>query len=364
MSLVPEYIKNLTPYKAGKHIDDVKREYSIDNIIKLASNENPRGPSENVLSSIKNAHCDISLYPDPNGYQLRKKLSKKFDLNIDNVVLGSGSEGIMANIMRTFLNEKDRILATKNSFIGFRVLAQASGKSIDWVPMKNYRYNLELMSKAINEKTKIIYLANPDNPTGSYFKKTEFDNFMKEVPSRVLVILDEAYYEYASKKSNYPDSMSYRYDNVITLRTFSKAYGLAGLRVGYGFAHSELISNLMKVKLPFEPSSLAQVAALAAIEDKNYLNSTLDLNERQIEKLEKILITNNISFIPSAANFITLIFNDVQEAKNFTQEFLMNGIILRHLKSFGHPECVRVSTGNEKEMDIFVQQLLSIMEKI
>ncbi len=364
MTLVPNYIKNLAPYKAGKHIDEVRRQYGHKNIIKLASNENPRGPSKRVLDSIKKAHASLSLYPDSSGYYLRKRLSEIFNLSIDNVILGSGSEGIMANIMRTFLNQNDRILATKNSFIGFKVLAESSGRTIDWIPMNNYKYNLELMSKNIHEETKIIYLANPDNPTGSYFKKNEFDNFMKHVPSRVLVILDEAYYEYASKENDYPDSMSYRYDNVITLRTFSKAYGLAGLRIGYGFAHSILIANLMKVKLPFEPSTLAQVGALNALDDMEYLNSSLNLNSKQLKKLEEKLKQLNISFIQSATNFITLIFKDSEQAKNFTHKFLLKGIILRHLESFGLPECVRVSTGAEKDMDIFLNLLSEIVEEI
>jgi len=197
MSLVPDYIKNLLPYKAGKPIDEVQRELGLENVIKLASNENPLGPSKKAIEAIKSSLEEISLYPDSNGFYLRKKISDIFNLKIDNVVLGAGSEGIMATIMRTFLNKHDHILATKNSFIGFRVLANASGKKVDWIPMKEFRYNLEAMADKISHNTKIIYLANPDNPTGSYFNTNEFDSFMEKVPDRALVILDEAYYEYA-----------------------------------------------------------------------------------------------------------------------------------------------------------------------
>ena len=244
MSLVPKHIKKLSPYKPGKTIDFVKREYNLDVIIKLASNENPLGPSMKSLNAISKMLKNSHRYPDASGYLLRKKLAEKFNLKIDNVVLGGGSEGVMSSIIRTFLKESDELISAKNSFIGFRVLANASGRKVHWVPMINYKYNLEGIVKKINTNTKIIYIANPDNPTGTYITVSQFDAFMKKVPDRVLVILDEAYFEYACSISDYPDSMVYRYDNVITLRTFSKAYGLAGLRVGYGFAHKKLISNL------------------------------------------------------------------------------------------------------------------------
>ena len=166
---------------------------------------------------------------------------------MNNVILGAGSEGIMSTIIRTFLMDNDEMISAKNSFIGFRVLANASGKKVHWIPMKNYRYNLKSMVKKINDQTKIIYIANPDNPMGTYITKKEFDAFYSDIPQRVLIILDEAYFEYAQSNKDYPNSMHYKYDNVITLRTFSKVYGLAGLRIGYGFSHEKLIINLMKV---------------------------------------------------------------------------------------------------------------------
>ena len=364
MSLVPNHIRNLLRYKAGKPIDEVKRELGLDNVIKLASNENPLGPSLKSIQAIQDSVKNISIYPDSNGFYLRKKLSEIFSLNIDNVVLGSGSEGIMATIMRTFLNESDHILAAKNSFIGFRVLANASGRQVDWVPMENYSYNLIGMAKNITDKTKIIYLANPDNPTGSYFTTDEFNDFMAKVPERCLIILDEAYYEYASSLKNYPDSMNYRYDNVITLRTFSKAYGLAGLRVGYGFAHKDLVSNIMKVKLPFEPSVLAQAAAIEALDDYSHIEKTLKNNLEQMDRVIEVFKKINLKYIPSAANFITVIFDSECEAKSFSDKFLENGIILRHLKSFGLPECVRITIGSEIEMRTFIDRLEIVLEYV
>ena len=357
MTLVPKHIKNLLPYKAGKPIEEVERQLGLKKIIKLASNENPLGPSKIAIKAVEKILLETHRYPDSNGYDLRSRLAKKFDLNIDNVIIGGGSEGIMSVIMRTFLSSKDEIIATKNSFIGFKVLANASGIKTNWVSMKNYHYSLESMANKINDYTKVIYLANPDNPTGTYFNKNSFDDFMSKVPNRVIVILDEAYFEYASDKADYPDSMHYRYDNVITLRTFSKIHGLAGFRVGYGFANSNLITNLMKVKLPFEPSTLGQVAACAALNDEKHLMDAIKINNSEKLKLESFFKENNMKYIPSVTNFLTLRFGSSNKAENFCNNLLKKGVILRHLAGFGLPECVRVTIGVPNENKYLVNQI-------
>jgi histidinol-phosphate aminotransferase len=363
MALVPKHIKELSPYKAGKPISEVQRELGLSEIVKLASNENPLGPPKSAINAAKQSLEECHRYPDAAAFALREKLARKFNLKMSNVVLGGGSEGVMSTIMRTFLKAGDEIIAARNSFIGFRVLANASGIHTNWIPMNDYHYNLTAMADAINEYTKIIYLANPDNPTGTYFTVNEFDAFMKRVPERVMVILDEAYFEYAESVSDFPDSMHYRYDNVITLRTFSKAYGLAGFRVGYGFGHENLIGNLLKVKLPFEPAIPAQRAAIAALDDSEYLSNTLKLNTEGMELLVKNLSEMGIRTLPSVANFITLVFEDGDVAKMFTQSMLENGVILRHLIGFGLPECVRVTIGNEYENKYFIEKLNLVMEK-
>ena len=357
MTLVPKHIKELKPYKAGKPISEVKRELGLSNIIKLASNENPFGPSKLALEAVTNILNNTHRYPDSFGYDLRTKLANSFELNIDNVIIGGGSEGIMSVIMRTFLSDNDEILATQNSFIGFRVLANASGIKTNWVPMKNYHYNLQKMSEMINDKTKVIYLANPDNPTGTYFNKNSFDNFMKQVPERVIVILDEAYFEYAEHINDYPNSMHYRYDNVITLRTFSKAHGLAGFRVGYGFANNKLIENLMKVKLPFEPSTLGQVAACAAIDDIDHLKKSVEINNLEKNKLISFFKNKNYKYIDSATNFITIEMNSEFDVKEFCQKMLSKGIILRDLSSFGLSKCIRISIGKPDENEILINAI-------
>ena len=357
MALVPKHIKKLLPYKPGKTIESVQEKYKIKKIIKLASNENPLGPSLKSLESAITSLSDTHRYPDASGLRLRKKLAKNFNINFENVILGSGSEGIMSSIMRTFLREKDELISAENSFIGFRVLAMASGKKVVWVPKKNFRYDLSSIIKKINNNTKIIYIANPDNPTGTYINKNEFDFFMKNVPSRVLVILDEAYFEYAENINDYPDSMLYRYDNVITLRTFSKVYGLAGLRVGYGFAHHELIDNLMKVKLPFEPSSVSQSAALQALDDINHLEETISLNTKEMRIVSDCLDIMGIQYIPSVANFITIVFDSRVNVINLVQYLLENGIIVRDLIGFGLPKCIRVTIGTREEKKLFLNEM-------
>ena len=354
MTLVPKHIKELLPYKAGKPIEEVKRQLGLEKIIKLASNENPLGPSNIAIKAVEEILLDTHRYPDSNGYDLRAQLAEKFDLNIDNVIIGGGSEGIMSVIMRTFLSPKDEIVATQNSFIGFRVLANASGIKTNWIQMKDYHYDLNSMAKKINDNTKVIYLANPDNPTGTYFNKDEFDNFMDKVPNRVIVILDEAYFEYASDISNYPDSMHYRYDNVITLRTFSKIHGLAGFRVGYGFANSDLISNLMKVKLPFEPSTLGQAAACAALKDKEHLLNSIQINNSEKVKLESFFKENDMKYIPSVTNFLTLRFNSSDKAGKFCNTLLKKGVIVRNLSSFGLSSCVRITIGISDENNFLI----------
>ena len=209
----------------------------------------------------------------------------------------------------------------------------------------------------LSNKTKIIYLANPDNPTGTFFSKDDFDIFMDKVPSRVLVILDEAYFEYAQETIHYPNSMDYRHDNVITLRTFSKAYGLSGYRIGYGFGHKDLIDNLMKVKLPFEPSMPAQYAGIAAMDDTNHINNTIINNIEGYKFLSKNFKSLGIKYINSVTNFITILLDTKAESLDLTDYMLNKGVILRHLDSFGLPNAIRITIGTKSENEILVKYM-------
>jgi histidinol-phosphate aminotransferase len=356
MRLVPPYIETLQPYVAGLQAEEVRQKYGLEHVDKLASNENPLGPSPKAVAAMVAAMGKLHLYPT-GGLDLRGVLAGRFEVKLENVIAGSGSEGIMANIIRTFLCDDDEVLTTEHAFIGFQVLARSRGVKYRTVPYKGWRYDLEGLAAAVNEKTKIIYLANPNNPTGTIFTRAEFDSFYKHMPERVLIILDEAYFEYAQDNSRYPDSMHYRYDNVITLRTFSKIYGLAGARIGYGFAHEELISNLLKVKLPFEPSTVAQAAGIAALDDREFVHRSLELNAKGLRLFMAEMPRLGLHPLPPEANFVMIPMDSAQHAARLTEEMMKRGTIIRPLKAFGLPNCVRISTGTEEENERCLQNL-------
>jgi len=309
-----------------------------------------------ALERIRRSVSTLHHYPN-GGLDLRRELAREYDVRVDNVIAGSGSEGIMSNIIRAFLCDEDEVLTTESAFIGFQVLAKSRGVKYRTVPYKDWHYDLEALAAQINERTKIIYLANPNNPTGTIFTRLEFDRFYAHVPERVLIILDEAYFEYAKDNPRYPDSMHYRYDNVITLRTFSKVYGLAGVRIGYGFAHADLIANLLKVKLPFEPSTLAQAAGIGALADKEFLHHSLELNARGIRFVTESLRAMGYGIPPSDANFVMLPLASGQEAERITAGLLRQGVIVRPLGAFGLPNALRISTGTDEENQALVAAL-------
>jgi histidinol-phosphate aminotransferase len=362
MPLVPPYIESLKPYVAGRSAEDVQREYGLERVIKLASNENPLGPSPLAVAAIQNDTARLNLYPN-GGLDLRRVLAERYDLKIDNVIAGSGSEGIMSNIIRAFLCDEDEVLTTEAAFIGFQVLAKSRGITYRTVPYRNWAYDLPALAGAINGRTKIIYLANPNNPTGTIFTKAEFDDFYRHVPERVLIILDEAYFEYAVDNPRYPNSMHYRYDNVITLRTFSKIHGLAGIRIGYGFAHEELIRNLLKVKLPFEPSTLAQAAGIAALSDREFVHRSLGLNARGLRFLTDSLRSMGFDVVTSEANFVMVPMPGPEQASSLVGDLLGQGIIVRPLTAFGLPHCIRISTGTDEENQICVEAIQKVVKK-
>jgi histidinol-phosphate aminotransferase len=354
--LVPPYIESLRPYEAGRTIESVRRQYGLTRIAKLASNENPLGPSPKAVEAMKQALDALNLYPN-GGLDLREVLAREFDLKIENVIAGSGSEGIMSNIIRAFLCDEDEVLTTEAAFIGFQVLARSRGVKYRTVSYRDWHYDLEALAAAINKNTKIIYLANPNNPTGTIFTRHQFDAFYAHVPERVLIILDEAYFEYAKDNPRYPDSMHYRYDNVITLRTFSKIYGLAGARIGYGFAHEELIRNLLKVKLPFEPSTPSQAAGVAALADKEFLHRSLEVNARGLRDLRRGIEELGLTVVPSEANFLMVVLDTEETASSIFEAMLSQGVVVRPLRAFGLGNCLRISTGTDEDNRLCVEAL-------
>ncbi len=363
-SLVPQYIQELKVYQAGKPVDELAREKGLKKISKLASNENPLGPSPFAIREMTMGLWDLHRYPDMHAYKLKSALSSLYNLKKENIILGNGSEGIMAYIARAFMSPGDEVLTSEKTFIGFYIIARSVGANLKLVPLKeDYRFNIDALIEGITDKTKVIYIANPNNPTGTYIKKEEFDHLMSKVPSNILVILDEAYFEFAKQFKNYPDSMDYRYDNVITLRTFSKAYGLSGVRVGYGFGNENLISNLSKVKLPFEPNLIAQLGAKGALYDHPHLKRTLENNTTLYRLTFDFLINKQFTPIPSITNFITWKTGS-EKASDYLFENLLNlGVIIRPLKANEMPNYVRVSIGTEEEMKHFFEAMNEVLPR-
>jgi histidinol-phosphate aminotransferase len=354
--LVPPHILALRPYEPGLSAEEIQQRFGLERVIKLASNENPLGSSPLAVEHARRALANMSRYPD-GGLALRRKLAERFELKLENVIVGAGSEGIMANVVRTFLCDQDEVLTTDAAFSGFQVLARGRGVRYRTVPYRDWCYDLPALADATNERTKLIYLANANNPTGTFFTRQAFEEFHARVPERVLIILDEAYFEFAMNEPSYPDSMHYRFDNVITLRTFSKAYGLASARVGYGFAHENLIAMLLKIKLPFEPSGVSAAAAYGALDDYEFLQKTLENNARGLAFLNRHLRGMGIEVIPSAANFVTIVLESAEKAQQAFDKLLRRGVIVRPMKATGLAECLRISVGTPEENEMCVEAI-------
>jgi histidinol-phosphate aminotransferase len=343
--LVPPHVEALKPYQPGRPPEELKRELGIEKFINLASNENPLGPPASALVAIQNCLTEINRYPDLCGTKLREALADRFAIKVDNIALGSGSESTMANIIRAFLHNDDEVLTSQGTFIGLYVLVKAQGIKLTTVPLKNYHFDLDAIAEAVNPKTKLIYLCNPNNPTGTIFTREEFENFIRKIPDHVLVILDEAYYDFAAINPEYPDSMRYRLDNVLTLRTFAKAYGMAGLRLGYGLGHEYLIDYVNRIKLPFEPNLLAQEAGLAALQDDEFLNTTLENNEEGMAYFTQEFDRLGLHRVPSHANFIMCEMGSAEKVAKIHEGLLREGIAIRPLTAFGLPTCLRITVG-------------------
>ncbi|MBM2813452.1 MAG: hisC [Ignavibacteria bacterium] len=358
---IPRNIIELEPYKPGRTIEEIKREYGLNKVIKLASNENPLGVSPLAIQAMFASINQINRYPDITSSLLCAKLSEVFNISIDNIITAHGSEAIIQVIMRTFLLETDEVITASGTFVGFYVIAQARGVRMKLVPLKDYRFDLNAIANAITEKTKLIYLVNPNSPTGNYFTKTEFGEFLKLVPENVLIILDEAYFEFVKERDDFPDSLNYSHNNIITLRTFSKAYGLAGMRIGYGFANPEFIKLMMKVKLPFEPGIPQQAAGVAALSDKQFLDYYLEMNRTGREYFYDCYNKLGIEYIKSDTNFVMSIFDSEDRVINITEKLLRKGIIVRPLKAFRLPHCIRVTVGLPEENEIYCKALQNVL---
>lgn len=361
---VAPHIEALQPYKPGRPPTELMEELKksgIDGLVNLASNENSYSPPPSVQKAIAEANVNLNRYPDAGGLMLKTKLAEKYDLKPENVCLGAGSESILGSIMKAFLHGDEELLTSQGTFIGLYVLANAKGAKLHTVPLKDYSFDLDAILQAINSRTKIIYLCNPNNPSGTIFTRDQFEKFIAKVPQNILVIVDEAYHEFAESNPDFPSTVDYKLPNVLTLRTFSKAYAMAGIRVGYGFGHENVIGYINRVKLPFEPNLLAQAAGLAALEDAEFPVITRENNSQGIHYLTSAFSELGLKCVQSYANFILIEMGTEAAALDLTEKLLYKGIAIRHLKAFGLESCVRVTIGIPDENAKLVDALKIIL---
>jgi len=325
----------------------------------MASNENPLGPSPKAVEAMKQALPEVNLYPDGNAYYLKKVLAIHLRVGEGNIILGNGSDEIIRVIVETFLNEGEEAIMGEPAFLIYRLAVKIMKGQSRLVPLKDFTHDLEAMARAINERTKLIFIANPNNPTGTMVTVEEVDSFMKEVPEDVIVIFDEAYYEYI-ERDDFPRTIDYLKENrnVITLRTFSKIYGLAGLRIGYGVAGEELIRGMNRVRQPFNTNSLAQVAALAALGDQGHVKKSREANRDGKTFLYEELDKLKISYVPSEANFILVGVNE--DGKVISHKLMQEGIIVRPMGMYNLPDFIRVTVGTEEQNKKFIKALCKI----
>lgn len=364
--LLRSHISRLRPYVPGKPISEVKRELGLPedfDIAKLASNENVLGPSPAALEAIRNAAAGIWLYPDDTCYDLKNALANFWELAPENFIIGNGSDEIIHFLMLAMLDAQDEIISAQPSFVQYESAAKMAGCTCKLVPLTaDGRHDLPAMSAQISERTKMIFIANPNNPSGTVVGKDEFDHFIQNIPSEILVVLDQAYYEYV-ETSDSPDGINYVRDgyNVILLHTFSKAYALAGLRVGYGLANAGLIKALQQVRGPFNVNSMAQAAAIASLGDASQLARTREMNAAGKKYFYEQLDQMGITYVPTEANFILL--DSGLPAKEVFQELLRHGVIVRTGDPFGLPTWLRVTIGTAAMNERFIKALRTIVKQ-
>ncbi len=355
--LAPPYIRSIAAYQPGKPISDVARELGLAeaDIVKLASNENPLGPSKKAIAAIQAALPDLALYPDGGGYALKVAIAKKFGVTREQIILGNGSNDVLELAARTFMHEGDSAVYSQHAFAVYPLATQAVGATGIEVKAKNFGNDLAAMRAAVLPTTKMIFLANPNNPTGTFVDATALHAFLSSVPGNVLVILDEAYGEYLQPKDAY-NSVPWlaEFPNLIISHTLSKAYGLAGLRIGFGFAAPQLIDLMNRVRQPFNVNHLAMVAAVAALADDAHIAESRRVNAEGVAMLSKALLARGLAVIPSYGNFVTF---KIDRAGSVFQSLLRQGVIVRPIAGYGLPDYLRVTVGTADQNARFLTAL-------
>lgn len=359
------HLESLAPYPPGKPIEEVQREYGLTEVVKLASNENPVGPSPRALDAIREVAAEVNLYPDGGGYYLKQALAKKLNVEPEELVLGNGSDEITLFLALCYLEPGCNIVTSDLAFVRYRMAAQIKNTETILVPMKHFAHDTVSIAKAVNLQTRLVFLDNPCNPTGAMVSAQELKQLLDCIPDDVLVVADEAYYEYAQHDSAYPDTLTLRktYPNLIVTRTFSKAYGLAGLRIGYGIARPDIIRDLDRVRPPFNTNRVAQAAAIAALGDTDHLKQSVATNEKGRKHLVPALEKLGVRCQPTWGNFVLA---DI-EATGWTgvdlnEALLTKGVIVRPMGGYGLPHHLRISFGLPEEHERLIEALTDILK--
>jgi len=356
-----EFLKKISPYKPGKPIEEVARELGLKGeIIKLASNENPLGPSPSAVQAIRRALKESNLYPDDNCFYLKKKLADRLSVEPGNIFAGNGSVEILPIVALAYLGPGHSAIVSQGAFIWFKIAVHIAAGELIEVPMKNHTHDLKAMLKAIKKNTRLIFIANPNNPTGTMVTKDEVEEFFMKIPEDVLVIMDEAYYEYIDDP-RYPDSLQYlrQGKNILILRTFSKVYGLAGVRLGYGIASKEIIADLCKLRISFNVNRLSQIAGIAALEDHTHVGKGKAINEAGKKYLYGAYEKLGIFYLPTYANFIFVDFS--RDSQTVFEALQKNGIITRTIKEYGFPHALRITIGTEEQNRKLIKALKKVL---
>jgi histidinol-phosphate aminotransferase len=357
---VPEYIAQIRPYVPGKPIEELEREYGISDSIKMASNENPIGPSPKALEAIRDVLKNLHRYPDGNSYYLRERLSEKLNVSFNQIVVGNGSNEIIELLVRTFLREGDEIIMPEPSFLMYEIMAQTRGGQLVKVSLKELTLDLEGMAECISSRTSMIFVNNPNNPTGTIVSRDDFEVFLEKVPAGVIVVVDEAYIEFVRDRTcaiglDYLEGEK----TVVTLRTFSKTYGLAGLRIGYGVMNEDMADLIHRVRQPFNTNLLAQVGALAALDDDDFLDKTVSTVHKGLDFLYRELENLGLRYFPTETNYFLV---DLQrDAKSIYENMLRRGVIVRPMTAYGYPNYIRITVGLPEENKRLVETLKEVI---
>ena len=362
LGLAQPGVQKLSPYVPGKPVDELARELGLDpaKIVKLASNENPLGPSAKAVAAIQAELAELTRYPDGSGYLLKQRLASRYGVAVDQVTLGNGSNDVLELVARAYLAPGLNAVFSAHAFAVYPIATQAVGALGKVVPARDYGHDLDAMLQAIDENTRVVFIANPNNPTGTWFDSAALARFLQAVPERVLVVLDEAYIEYA-EGNELPDGMAFLagHPNLLVSRTFSKAYGLAALRVGYAVSSAQIADVLNRVRQPFNVNSLAMAAACAVLDDEQYLADSRRVNTQGMLQLENGLRELGLAWIPSKANFIAVNFG--RDAAPINQALLRKGVIVRPCAGYSMPTFLRVSIGTEAENARFLDVLATVL---